>query len=62
VVLRVIFSSCASADIRAILIVARRDLATDATQAAGSDKTVLKLRSVTGRKQSKLGGDDEADI
>jgi hypothetical protein len=41
---------------------ARRKLATDATQAAGGDKTVLKLRRVTERKQSKMGGDDEADV
>jgi hypothetical protein len=46
----------------AILIVARRKPATNATQAAGGDKTVLKLRSVTERKQSKMGGDDETDV
>jgi hypothetical protein len=54
-VLSVILSSCASAEIRAILIIARRKLATSATQAAGADKTVLKLRSVTERKTIKDG-------
>ena len=45
-----------------MLVVALWRLATDATQAAGGDETVLKLRSVTERKQSKMGGDDEADV
>jgi hypothetical protein len=62
VVLSAVFSSFASAEIRAILIVERRKLATDATQAAGGDETVLKLRSVTERKQSKMGVDDETDV
>ncbi|WP_092508656.1 hypothetical protein [Afipia sp. GAS231] len=61
-VLRAILSSSANAEIRAILIVDRRKLATDATQAAGGDETVLKLRSVTERKQSKTGVDDETDV
>jgi hypothetical protein len=49
-VLGAIFSSYASAQIRAILIVALWRLATYAAQAAGDDETVLKLRSVTERK------------
>jgi hypothetical protein len=61
-VLSVIFSSCASAEIRATLIVARQKPATDTRQAAGSDRTAFKLRSVTERKQSKMGGDNEADV
>jgi hypothetical protein len=55
-------SRYASAEIRATLVVALWRLATDATQAAGGDETVLKLRSVTERKQSKMGGDDETDV
>jgi hypothetical protein len=55
-------SRYASAEIRATLVVALWRLATDATQAAGGDETVLKLRSVTERKQSKMGADDEADV
>jgi hypothetical protein len=54
-----IFSSYASAEIRAILVVALWRLATDATQAAGGDKTFFKSRSVTERK---MGGDDETDV
>jgi hypothetical protein len=62
VVLSAIFSSYASAEIRAILVVALWRLATDSTQAAGGDETVLKLRSVIERKQSKMGVDDETDV
>jgi hypothetical protein len=61
-VLSAFFSSYGSAEIRAMLVVALWRLATDATQAAGGDETVLKLRSVTERKQSNMGGDDEADV
>jgi hypothetical protein len=62
VVLSAIFSSYASAEIRAMLVVALWRLATDATQAARGDEAVLKLGSVTERKQSKMGVDDETDV
>jgi hypothetical protein len=62
VVLSAFFSSYASAEIRAILFAALWWLATDATQASAGDETVLKLRSVTERKKSKMGVDDETDV
>jgi hypothetical protein len=49
------FFSYANAEIRAILVVALWRLATDATQAAGGDEKVLKLRSMTERKTIKNG-------
>jgi hypothetical protein len=67
VVLSIILSPFASAEIRAILIVVRRKPATDATQAAGADKTVLKIAERNRaknnqKKQSKMGGNDEAEL
>jgi hypothetical protein len=62
VALGAIIVSFANAEVCVILKGARQKLATDATQAAGVNRTVLTLRGVTERKQLKMGGDDETDV